>query len=94
MYKRQLIAFFDFFGAPTMLLFGVVRGLGQTLPHSVIPNFIGALIGRYYFQKTYGREWRKMVPVVAAGYFVGEGLISIMAIGIVFLVKAVSTMAY
>jgi hypothetical protein len=89
-----LIALFDYFAAPTMLLFGVVRGLGQTLPHSVIPNFIGAAIGRYYFQKRYGREWRKMIPVITAGYFVGEGLISILAIGIVFLVKAVSTMVY
>ena len=48
------IAVFDFLSAPTMLLFGVVRGLGQTLPHSVIPNFIGALVGRYYFQNGSG----------------------------------------
>jgi uncharacterized oligopeptide transporter (OPT) family protein len=77
-----------------MLLFGVVVGIGQTLPHSVIPNFIGAMIGRYYFQKKFGREWRKMIPVITAGYFVGEGLVSTLAIGIVFLVKAVSTMTY
>jgi len=89
-----MIGLCDFFAAPTMLLFGIVRGLGQTLPHSVIPNFIGAMIGRFYFQRLYGREWRKMIPVITAGYFVGEGLTSILAVGIVFLVKAVSTMAY
>lgn len=88
------IAFFDFIAAPTMLLYGVVRGLGQTLPHSVIPQFIGALIGKFYFQKRYGREWRKMIPVVGAGFFVGGGLISILAIGFVFLSKAVSTVTY
>ena len=88
------IALFDWFAAPTMLLFGVVRGLGQTLPHVVIPNMIGALIGRYYFQRKFGREWRKMVPVVGAGFFVGGGLISLLAIGIVFLVKSVSTAIY
>lgn len=83
-----------FFNAPTMLFFGVVRGLGQTLPHVVIPNIVGALVGRYYFQKRFGREWRKMIPIVGAGYFVGAGLISILAIGIVFLVKSVSTVVY
>lgn len=88
------IILFEFIGAPTMLLFGFVRGLGQTLPHAVIPNFIGALIGRYYFQKRYGAEWRKMIPVVGAGFFVGGGLITILAIGLVFLSKAVSTINY
>ncbi|MEI6788757.1 MAG: peptide transporter [bacterium] len=88
------IFFFDFFAAPTMLLYGVVRGLGQTMPHSVIPSFIGALIGRYYFQRKYGHEWRKMIPVVGAGFGVGVGLVSILALGFVFLAKAVSTVSY
>ncbi len=82
------------FRAPVTLFFGVVRGLGQTLPHSVIPNFIGALIGRYYFKRRYGAEWRKMIPVVGAGFFVGQGLVSMLAIGLVFLWKAVSTASY
>jgi hypothetical protein len=60
----------------------------------VLPNFVGALIGRYYFEKKYGREWRKMIPVVGAGFFVGGGLTSLLAIGLVFLSKAVSTVAY
>lgn len=88
------MAVLGWFGAPTMLFFGVVRGLGQTSPHSVIPNFIGALIGRFYFERRFGREWRKMIPVVSAGFFVGTGLISILAVGFVFLSKAVSTVAY
>ncbi len=82
------------FGAPTMLFFGVVRGLGQTAPHTVIPNFIGALVGKFYFEKRYKREWRKMIPVVSSGFFVGTGLISILSVGFVFLAKAVSTVAY
>ncbi len=89
-----MLALFDFISAPTMLLFGVVRGLGQTMPHSVLPQFLGALIGRFYFQKRYGREWRKMIPVVGAGFFVGGGLITILAIGLVFLSKAVTTLSY
>lgn len=82
------------FRAPVTLFFGVVRGLGQTLPHSVIPNVIGAVIGRYYFQRRYGAEWRKMIPVVGAGFFVGQGLVSMLAIGLVFLMKAVTTASY
>lgn len=82
------------FGAPTMLFFGVVRGLGQTAPHTVVPNFLGALIGKFYFEKRYKREWRKMIPVVSSGFFVGTGLISILSVGFVFLAKAVSTVAY
>lgn len=82
------------FGAPTMLFFGVVRGLGQTAPHTVVPNFLGALIGRFYFERRYKREWRKMIPVVSSGFFVGTGLVSILSVGFVFLAKAVSTVAY
>ncbi|MBQ8571802.1 MAG: hypothetical protein IJ444_09925 [Kiritimatiellae bacterium] len=82
------------FGAPTMLFFGVVRGLGQTAPHTVVPNFIGAIIGKYYFERKFGREWRKMIPVVSSGFFVGTGLISMLSVGIVFLSKAISTVSY
>ncbi len=89
-----LMSVLGWFGAPTMLFFGMVRGLGQTAPHSVIPNFIGALIGKFYFEKKYGREWRKMIPVVSSGFFVGTGLVSILSVGFVFLSKAVSTVTY
>ena len=58
-------------GAPTFLTYGIVRGLNQTLPYAVIPQFIGALIGRYYFQRRMGLMWRQYIPVVAAGYACG-----------------------
>jgi len=75
-------------GAPVMLTYGVVRGLGQTMPHSVIPQFIGALIGRYYFQKRLGLKWRQYIPVVSAGFACGMGLITTVGVGITFLSKA------
>ena len=74
--------------------FGMVRGLGQTMPHTVLPNFIGACVGKFYFERRFGREWRKMIPVVSSGFGVGTGLIAILAVGIVFLSKAVSTVSY
>lgn len=74
---------------PIMLTYGVVRGLNQTMPHSVIPQFIGALIGKFYFQKRMGLKWRQYIPVVAAGMSCGMGLITVLAVGITFLSKAV-----
>lgn len=79
---------------PIMLFYGIIQGLGQSLPHSVILSFTGALIGRFHFQKKYGKDWRKMIPVISAGYMVGGGLIAMVAIGIVFLSKAATTLPY
>ena len=79
----------SFLGAPVFLVYGVVRGLGQTMPHAVIPQFIGALVGRYYFQKRLGRQWRRYIPVVSAGFMCGMGLLTTLCIGITFISKAV-----
>jgi len=79
---------------PIMLFYGVIRGLGQSLPHSIILSFIGACIGRFYFQRRFGKDWRKMIPVIGAGYMVGAGLVAMLAIGIVFMSKAAHTLPY
>ncbi len=76
-------------GAPVFLTYGIVRGLNQTLPFAVIPQFIGALIGRYYFQRKFGARWRQYIPVIVAGFSCGVGLISTLGIGITFLIKSV-----
>ena len=76
-------------GTPVFLLYGVVRGLGQSLPHAIIPQFIGALIGRYYFQRRLGVKWRQFIPVVSAGFMCGMGLLATLCIGITFISKAV-----
>lgn len=76
-------------GAPIMLIYGVIGGIGTTLPHSVIPQFIGALVGRYYFQKRLGLRWRQYIPVVAAGFACGMGLIGSVGVGITFLSKSI-----
>ena len=81
-------------GAPIFLTYGVVRGLGQAMPHYLIPQLIGALIGRYYFQKRIGPQWRQYILVVAAGFGCGMGLITILGIGITFMNKAVIQLPY
>ncbi|HUU59846.1 MAG TPA: OPT/YSL family transporter, partial [Phycisphaerae bacterium] len=74
---------------PIMLVYGVVRGLNQTMPHVVLPQFIGALIGRFYFRRKMGLIWRQYVPVVSAGFGCGMGLVTVLAVGVNFLAKAV-----
>jgi hypothetical protein len=74
---------------PIMFIYGVMRGMAPSWPHNAIPEFIGALIGRFYFQKRLGLMWRQYIPVVAAGFSCGMGLISIFSIGMNFLAKAV-----
>jgi hypothetical protein len=80
--------------APVTLCYGLVRGLGQTMPHVIVPQFIGALIGRYYFEKKLGLSWGQYVPVLAAGVSCGFGLVSMLCIGVVFLVKSVNTLPF
>jgi hypothetical protein len=77
------------FHLPTFLIYGVVRGFGQTLPHVIIPQFIGALIGKFYFQRRMGLVWRQYVPVLVAGFGCGSGLVSMVAVGVTFLGKSV-----
>ena len=76
-------------GAPTFLVYGLIRGLGQAMPHAIVPQFIGALIGRYYFQRRLQVKWRQYIPVVTAGYMCGMGLVATLCIGITFLSKAI-----
>jgi hypothetical protein len=90
----MLFAGMSWLGAPVFLVYGVVRGLGQSMPHSIIPQFIGALIGRYYFQRRLKLRWRQYVPVVAAGFACGQGLITTACVGITFLSKAVIQMPF
>lgn len=76
-------------GVPTFLMYGLIRGLGQTEPHVVLVQFAGALLGRYYFQKKLGLAWRQYALVVMAGFACGMGLVGTLGIGFTFLSKAV-----
>ncbi len=89
-----LFAVMSFFNAPVFLTYGVVRGLGQSLPHMIIPQFIGALIGQYYFRRKLGLKWRQYAPVVVAGFACGQGLIVTACVGLKFLSKAAISVPY
>ena len=81
-------------GLPVLLIYGVVRGLGQSTPHGIILEVAGALLGRYYFHKRYGAMWRQYAPVLLAGFSCGMGLTGMFAMGFALILKSLSFMAY
>jgi hypothetical protein len=83
------------FGLPILLLFGVVKGLGGSIPQSLITQFAGALFGRYVMAPRFGEErWRNYAPVLFAGYACGAGLVMMFASGVRFLSASVFQLAY
>lgn len=82
------------FGLPVLLIYGVVRGLGQSTPHGMILEVLGALVGRFYFLKRYGKQWRQYAPVLLAGFSCGMGLAGMFAMGITLIMKSLGRLAY
>lgn len=78
------------FGAPIMFVYGFVRGVGRGC-HVFILEIVGALIARFYLQKKYGREnLLRVLPVIMAGYLVGEGLVGMACVAVTLISKAIS----
>jgi hypothetical protein len=82
------------FGLPVMLVYGMVRGLGQSAPHGLILEVVGALLGRYFFLKRYGAMWRQYAPVLLAGFSCGMGLTGMFAMGVTLILKSLGRLAY
>jgi hypothetical protein len=79
-----------FFGMPLLLFYGIIRGMDQSTPDVILPQFIGALFGRYYFEKKFGKkDWPNYRVVFFAGYGCGVGLIMMLSLGLVFMSKSV-----
>ncbi len=81
-------------GLPVLLIYGVVRGLGQSTPHGIILEVAGAVLGRFYFHKRYGAMWRQYAPVLLAGFSCGMGLTGMFAMGFALILKSLSFTAY
>ena len=77
-----------------LLIYGVVRGLGQSTPHGMILEVIGALLGRFFFLKRYGAMWRQYAPVLLAGFSCGMGLTGMFAMGFALILKSLGRLAY
>jgi hypothetical protein len=81
-------------GAPSLFFYGIVAGMAGD-PMGYLPQFGGALLGRYYFARVYGpTEWHRRTPVLAAGFACGFGLIGMAAVAIALVSKAVSQMPF
>lgn len=81
-------------GLPVLLVYGVVRGLGQSTPHGLILELAGALLGRFVFLKRYGSMWRQYAPVLLAGFSCGMGLTGMFAMGFTLILKSLNRLAY
>ena len=80
--------------APVLMLYGFVGGM-SSIPHMLLPEFVGALIGRYYFARLIGREkWRRYTPVLAAGFFCGVGLVSMIGVAFMLLRGCITPKPY
>lgn len=88
-----LYAFLSLVGLPTLLFFGLVRGLGAA-PGALVFQLFGALFGRFYMRKKFGDAWYKYAPVVLAGYACGMGLVAMVAVAITILTKMISPGAF
>jgi hypothetical protein len=76
------------FNLPVFLVYGLIRGLDQSLPHMIIPTVTGAFIGRFWCRKRFGDKWPQYRIVFAAGFGAGMGLITMLALGFVFMAKS------
>ena len=87
-------AILTFFGLPILLIYGIVRGLGQSTPHGLILEVLGALLGRFFFLKRYGKQWRQYAPVLLAGFSCGMGLTGMFAMGLTLILKSLGSTAF
>ena len=56
----------------------------------VFPQFLGAMLGRYYFRKRFGHvKWRAYAPILMAGYGCGVGLIGMTTVALKLISSAV-----
>ena len=79
---------------PILFFYGFAGGLGL-FPANTVPQFIGALYGRRVMRKRYGEEtWSRYAPVLLAGFSCGTGLISMAAIALALIAKAVAKLPY
>jgi len=91
-----LIAYYllSWFNVPVLTIYGFIRGLG-TIPHFIVPEFAGALIGRFYLRKRFGEEnWKRWPPVLAAGLSCGMGLVGMLTIAIALLKSSITEMPF
>ena len=81
-------------GLPILLIFGLIRGLGVGSAGGFLFEFLGAIVGRYYFRRKFGDQWLKFAAVMLAGFSCGMGLLAMVAMAIAILTKMMSPLFF
>jgi hypothetical protein len=71
----------------------MVRGLGQSTPHGLILEAMGAQLGRFCFYKRDSSMWRQYAPILLAGFSCGMGLTGMFAMGITLILKSLERLS-
>ena len=89
-----LYAALGMFRVPVMWFYGLANGfLAPT--HGAIPQFVGAMLGRFYFARRFGlHQWRLYGPVLLAGYLCGTGLVGMAGIAMAIILKSVRVLPF
>ena len=81
-------------GLPVAVVYGFITGI-QSLPHLLIPQMAGALLGRYWLERRFGRiQWRRKAPVLLAGFACGQGLTGMGSVAIALIARSVAQLPY
>jgi hypothetical protein len=91
------LALFGIFSAlklSPLFFYGFIGGAGG-FPQYAIMTFLGAWLGRKYFQKRFGVDnWRMYTPVLLAGFSCGTGLIAMASIALALIAKSVNYLPF
>ena len=82
------------FKLPLLAFYGAASGANAFVADTA-PTFVGACLGKYYFAKRYGlATWRNYAPVLFAGFACGTGLVTMAAIALALISKAVQPLPF
>lgn len=85
----------SFMNLPTFLVFGAVRGLGQSSPGAMVMEMLGALVGRFYLQPKLGHQtYKRYVAILFAGFSAGVGLIAMGSVAIALIARSTTPLGY
>ena len=82
------------FSLPTLIIFGLVRGLGESFPGILIMQIAGALVSHFYIRKRLGDQWLKFAPVLMAGFSCGMGLVAMVSVAFTILTKMMAPLLF
>jgi len=89
-----LFAISTLFKLPILFFYGFMGGI-QGEPMNTVPMFVGACLGKFYFQNRFGEvKWGQYAPVLTAGFGCGTGLTAMTGIAFALITKSVNYLGY